>query len=412
LQFSIYNFQFAIPPLAVWLSGDTMRTMHASSTAARLKSQGHANESGSLRSRLAGFDARVLASFRRRLIAWYQDNARPLPWRDRSDPYAVWVSEIMLQQTTVAAVVPYFNRFLTRFPTVEKLAGAREDEVLRLWEGLGYYSRARNLHKAAREVAGRRGGRFPDDVAELMELPGIGRYTAGAIASFAFNRPAPIVEANSERAFCRLLGFCGDPRSAAGRKLLWEFASRVVKCKAPGLVNQALMELGATVCTSESPECGACPVRKYCEAHNRGWQHEIPLRARRAAPTSVTEIAVAVHRDGRYLLRKRAAGERWAGLWDFARFGWDERDGKTPSAIAGAVRDAYGLDVVVTGRLAEIRHSVTRFRITLCCFLAEWMAGEIDSKLRGARWIAPRQFDRLPLSTTGRKLARLLGERA
>jgi len=216
------------------------------------------------------------------------------------------------------------------------------------------------------------------------------------------------VEANTLRLYCRLLGFRGDPRSAAGRELLWEFAGRIARCKAPGLLNQALMELGATVCTPENPACGRCPVRTSCIAAARGWQAEIPLPERRAAPTAVTEIAVAIHRDGRYLLRKRAPGERWAGLWDFVRFAWDDRESRRPADVQDAVRNESGFDVSITRPLVEIRHSVTRYRITLCCYLAEWLAGEIDEKLRDARWTAPRQFARLPLSTTGRKLARLL----
>lgn len=360
---------------------------------------------------LAGFDALTLARFRRGLIAWYRRSARRLPWRQTADPYAIWISEIMLQQTTVAAVVPYFERFLQRFPTVHALAAAREEEVLRLWEGLGYYSRARNLHKAACQIASEREGRFPSEIADLLELPGIGRYTAGAIASFAFDRPAPIVEANTLRLYCRLLGFRGDPRSAAGQKLLWEFAGRIVPRESPSRFNQALMELGATVCTPENPNCERCPVRTCCGALTNGWQKQIPLPARRAAPTPVTEVAIAIHRDGRYLLRKCSPGERWAGLWDFVRFPWPDRGGRKTSEVAMAVRETVGVDVAVTVPLAEIHHSVTRFRIKLCCYLAEWTAGEPDRDRHDARWIAPRQLTRLPLSVTGRKLARLLQTR-
>src|SRR5580704_2948280 len=171
------------------------------------------------------FDTR---RFRRALAAWYGRHARPLPWRNTNDPYRIWISEIMLQQTTVVAVVPYFERFLKRFPTLALLAAAKEEEVLRLWEGLGYYSRARNIHKTARRIVSEHDGGFPDSVEALRELPGIGRYTAGAIASFAFQRPAPILEANTLRLYSRLLGFRGDPRSAAGQKLLWDFATQIV----------------------------------------------------------------------------------------------------------------------------------------------------------------------------------------
>jgi A/G-specific adenine glycosylase len=354
------------------------------------------------------FDAATLARFRRNLTAWYARHARPLPWRKTADPYRIWISEIMLQQTTVAAVVPYFERFLKRFPTLAALAEAKEEEVLRLWEGLGYYSRARNIHKAARLIVEKRQGEFPEEVAALRELPGIGRYTAGAIASFAFDRRAPLLEANTLRLYCRLLGYRGDPRSAAGQKVLWDFAERIVPRKHPGLFNQALMELGATVCTPENPNCQQCPVRTSCAALANGWQREIPLRAARAAPTNVTEVAVAVHRDGRYLMLKRPPGERWAGLWDFVRFAWEDGEGQSPARIAGAVHRHAGVEVAVAEQIAEIRHSVTRFKITLCCWAAEWTGGEIERASGEHRWVAPQRFARMPLSVTGRKLARLV----
>jgi A/G-specific adenine glycosylase len=354
------------------------------------------------------FDAATLARFRRNLTAWYAKHARALPWRNTADPYRIWISEIMLQQTTVTAVVPYFERFLQRFPTLADLAAAKEEDVLRLWEGLGYYGRARNIHKAARLISQERRGEFPDEVAVLRELPGIGRYTAGAIASFAFDRRAPLLEANTLRLYCRLLGYRGDPRSAAGQKVLWDFAERIVPRKQPGLFNQALMELGATVCTPENPNCAECPVRTSCTALANGWQCEVPLRAARAAPTSVTEIAVAVHRDGRYLMLKRPPGERWAGLWDFVRFAWEDGAGQSAARIAGAVQRHAGVEVAVAEQIAEIRHSVTRFKITLCCWAAEWTGGEIGQASREFRWVAPQRFARLPLSVTGRKLARIV----
>ncbi len=314
----------------------------------------------------------------------------------------------MLQQTTVVAVVPYFERFLKRFPALAVLAAAKEEDVLRLWEGLGYYSRARNIHKAAQKIVSELGGEFPDQVADLLELPGIGRYTAGAIASFAFDRPAPILEANTLRLYCRLLGFRGDPRSAAGQKILWEFAGRIIPRKNPGLFNQALMELGAAVCTPVNPGCAHCPAKTGCITSANGWQEQVPVRAARVAPTPVTEIAVAVHRDGRYLMLKRPLGERWAGLWDFVRFAWEDGERVSPVKIAGAIHRQFGVAVAVAERIAEIRHSVTRFRITLCCYAAEWTAGEIVRTECEFRWVAPPKFASLPLSVTGRKLARLI----
>jgi A/G-specific adenine glycosylase len=374
-------------------------------------------------------------AFRRAMKSWYRRHARPLPWRQMADPYPIWISEIMLQQTTVVAVIPYFQRFLARFPTVRQLAAADEEEVLRLWEGLGYYSRARNIHRTARLIAGAHNGVFPDSVAALQELPGIGRYTAGAIVSFAFDRPAPIVEANTLRLYSRLLGFRGDPRSVDGQKLLWNFAETILPARSPGQFNQALMELGATVCTPEKPVCECCPVSRWCAAFAEGTQTEIPQNARRPAITAVTEIAVAIERDGKYLLLKRPEGERWGGLWDFVRFPEEdnhpsrqhaENNGKpraqnvkarargrsgsqaTGPALARRIADAAGVNAQVGALLAELRHSVTRFRITLYCYHARWLAGEPVAAETEYRWIAPGRLGELPLSTTGRKLARLL----
>jgi A/G-specific adenine glycosylase len=383
----------------------------------------------------ASHDTRFGAPFRRALRAWYRRHVRPLPWRATADPYRIWISEIMLQQTTVAAVVPYFERFLARFPTIRELADADEHEVLRLWEGLGYYSRARNIHRTARLVASRRRGRFPEDVDSLRELPGIGRYTAGAIASFAFDRPAPIVEANTRRLYCRLLGFRGDPRSAEGQRLLWNFAEYVVPDRSPGEFNQALMELGATVCTPEEPACVRCPVRRWCAACAAGSQRVIPRAAARPAVTEVAEAAIAIQRDGKYLLLKREPGERWAGLWDFLRLRLDapgassairrgeknQRAGarkvtnhsriaaQTSSrALTRAIVGATGICVDGCDLLAQLNHTVTRFRITLSCYVARWRSGEIDPSARESRWVALDEFGEYPLSTTGRKLARML----
>jgi A/G-specific adenine glycosylase len=356
-------------------------------------------------------DRPAIVRFRKALLAWYRRNARPLPWRATHDPYRIWISEIMLQQTTVAAVVPYFDRFLARFPTLADLAAAPEQAVLRIWEGLGYYRRARNIHKAARHLVHENGGSFPESVAELRELPGIGRYTAGAIASFAFDKPAPIVEANTLRLYSRLTALRDNPRSTAGQKQLWSFAEQIVPRRNPGLFNQALMELGARVCTPATPDCPNCPVRNWCAAATGGWQSEIPIAARRVAPSAVTEVAMAVHRAGKYLLLKRPAGERWAGLWDFVRFAWDDAARLSPGSLSGTVREQTGLEVVVTSHLTKIRHSVTRFRITLHCHAAEWTAGDVDPARHEFRWVAPAQFTKYPLSVTGRKLARLVARR-
>ncbi len=342
----------------------------------------------------------------------------------------------MLQQTTVAAVIPYFERFLARFPDVTALAAADEQEVLRLWEGLGYYSRARNLHRAARAVVERHGGAFPDDVPSLLQLPGIGRYTAGAIASFAFDQRAPIVEANTLRLYARLIGLRDDPRTAAGQKALWDFARRILPRAQPGRFNQALMDLGAMVCTPAAPDCARCPVQSHCAAFANGWQREIPVAAKRPEVTEVTHIAAAVEREGRWLLRQCGPGERWAGLWDFPRVDVSDiaqsmsgggsfasrsrsTSGDLPrdvrSAIESGVEGITGIAIRVGEVFHRLRHSVTRYRIDLWCCRASCREeterrapGELPGRPSRAdvQWVATAEFESLPLSVTGRKLAR------
>ena len=197
---------------------------------------------------------------RSRVLKWYDQHGRTLPWRESKDPYQIWISEIMLQQTTVAAVVPYFERFVERFPTVRTLADAQQDQVLRMWEGLGYYSRARNLHKAAQTVIREFEGQFPDTVDQLKQLPGIGPYTAGAIASFAFDQPAPIVEANTLRLYSRLIELDIDPRGTEGQKKLWKFAAWIVSRRRAADFNQAVMDIGSQVCRPKDPQCPTCPL--------------------------------------------------------------------------------------------------------------------------------------------------------
>jgi len=261
-------------------------------------------------------DPAALGRIRRTLLTWYDENRRELPWRagpgERPDPYAVWVSEVMLQQTRVETVRPYYERWLADFPTVQALAAAPESAVLKAWEGLGYYSRARNLHRAVREVATRYGGEIPAEPAVFRSLPGVGRYTAGAVASIAFGREEPIVDGNVRRVFARLLDRA-EPTDAE----LWDLAGRIVGGKRPGDLNQALMELGALVCTPRSPGCGTCPVRAECAARAAGTVDDRPARkVARAVPVEHHGVAVVV-RGERVLLVQRPDGGRLAGLWEF-----------------------------------------------------------------------------------------------
>jgi len=360
-------------------------------------------------------DAHWKRQFRRRLLRWYAHHQRDLPWRKSKNPYRVWLSEVMLQQTQVETVKPYFLRFLKAFPTVHRLAEANEQEVLRLWEGLGYYRRARQLHAAAGQVVAEHGGRFPDDVATLQTLPGIGRYTAGAIASIAFDRRAPILEANTIRLFARLLAYRDDPMKAAGQRLLWHTAEQVLPRKQIAPFNQALMELGSLVCKPANPRCDECPVASLCATNELGLQEStIPMSGRKIKFTDVSEAAVVVRKVVRkkekVLLRQCAEGERWAGLWDFPRF---EIESEGPlfvrDELIAKVQQQTGIEIEPGGLLKTIKHGVTRYRITLDCYEAAFASGRVSStKAEPVRWIPMRELVDLPLSSTGRKIARLI----
>lgn len=354
-------------------------------------------------------DPTWLRALRRRLLAWFASNARDLPWRRARDPYRIWLSEIMLQQTQVATVKSYFDRFVEALPTIEALAAADEQQVLRLWEGLGYYRRARQLHQAARLLVAEHNGCFPRDPQIVRRLPGIGRYTAGAILSIAFDAREPILEANTTRLWARLLAYRGDPTSAAGSRVLWEAAEAVLPRAGSGTLNQALMELGSMVCTPKDPRCDACPVAVLCRARAAGLQAEIPVARPKRPSEARREAAVLVHRRGRLLLIRQPDGQRWAGLWDFPRFEiYSHRPAEIHRELAEGVMRLTGIAVQLRGHRTTLRHGVTRFRITLLCYDAEYVAGPGQrSDLPTMRWLRPADLESYPLSTTGRKLLNL-----
>jgi A/G-specific adenine glycosylase len=281
--------------------------------------------------------------------------------------------------------------------------------VLRLWEGLGYYRRARGLHAAARQIVSELGGEFPSDVPGLMALPGIGRYTAGAIVSIAFDKPAPILEANTIRLFARLVGYRDDPTKSAGQRLLWQTAEELLPRKGAAPFNQALMELGSLVCTPTAPRCDECPLSMHCAAFRLGLQEKIPAAGKKQAFTAVREAAVVVRKGGAVLLRQCGAGERWAGLWDFPRFAI-EAEGPlfVRDELAARVREQTGVEIEPGGLITTLKHGVTRYQITLECYEAQFTCGRVRSSVeRPVRWAPLEELADLPLSVTGRKLARL-----
>jgi A/G-specific adenine glycosylase len=344
------------------------------------------------------------------LAAWFQRHARDLPWRRNRDPYAIWVSEVMLQQTQVAAVVPYFERFLQAFPTINALAAADEQAVLRLWEGLGYYRRARDLHRTARQLAANHGGSIPDDPDALRGLPGIGRYTLGAVLSQAFDRRLPILEANSRRVLCRFLGYRDDPSSGPVQRRLWQAALHLLPARRVGDFNQALMELGALVCTPVGPDCAACPLARHCAARRLGLQDRIPLRTAAEVIEAVAEVAVVVRQGSRVFLVQRPPKGRWAGMWEFPH-GVLRADEAHEPAARRLLRELTAMEADLGAELLTVRHGVTRFRITMVCLEARYRSGVFASTFyQQGRWLLPKQLHDFPVSVPQRRLARALTE--
>jgi A/G-specific adenine glycosylase len=343
----------------------------------------------------------------RRLLAWYREHKRDLPWRATRDPYAVWVSEVMLQQTQVATVMPYYERWMQRFPTVGALAAAAEHDVLHAWQGLGYYSRARRLRDGARHVVERHGGKLPDSVELLRTLPGIGAYSAGAIASIAFGRREPAVDGNVARVLCRLFALRGDPVRPPLQPELWRIARELVPEREARDFNQALMELGATLCTARAaPRCNECPLERECKAHALGTAAELPELKKRAPPTEVHAVAGVVAREGRLLVvRLPESAPRWAGMWQFPTSEVEQGE-SARTALKRAIRAQVGLDVEVAELVTVVRHGVTRFKITLDAYQCRIRSGRARPGTVSAHaWKRPSELLELAMPSPQRRIA-------
>ena len=336
-----------------------------------------------------------LAQLRQTLLDWYAKAGRDLPWRRSRDPYAIWVSEIMLQQTQVKTVIPYYDRWLTQFPTIAALAQADLQQVLKVWQGLGYYARARNLHKAAQAIVQRHDGIFPTEPAAVMALPGIGQTTAGGILSAAFNQPLPILDGNVKRVLARLLSLETPPSKSL--KALWQASTTLLDPNNPRDFNQALMDLGATICTPKNPACLLCPWQPHCLAHQRNMQNDLPISEPRS-PLLTNAIGVAViwNDQGLILIDRRPPEGLLGGLWEFP--GGKIEPGETVEAcIQREIREELDLEVEVGKHLITINHSYTHFHVMLHVHHCRYLGGEPKPiACDEIRWVSLSELDRFP----------------
>jgi A/G-specific adenine glycosylase len=337
-----------------------------------------------------------------RLLNWYRQQGRTLPWRGHPDPYAVWVSEIMLQQTRVEAVIPYFEKWMRLFPTVKDLADASEQEVLNAWEGLGYYSRARNLHQAAKIVVEHHGGELPRDLNALRELPGIGRYTVGAIASIAFNMDEPTLDGNLRRVFARLFDVSEPADSPAGEETLWKLAAEHLPEGQAGDYNQALMDLGATICLPRNPRCLLCPLMEICEARANGTQEQRPVLKPKKETPHFIHAAGIIQKNGKVLLAKRPSKGLLGGMWEFPN---GRVDGEPAEELASALETGYRLKVRKGEALGTVQHAYTHFRVTVHAFRCELVATFTNESLK---WVKLEEMDDYPMGKVDRHIARAL----
>jgi len=340
------------------------------------------------------------------LLNWYRKHGRAMPWREHPDPYAVWVSEIMLQQTRVETVIPYFEKWMKLFPDVKALAKASEQEVLNAWEGLGYYSRARNLYKAARIIASKFNGQLPRDLTDLRSLPGIGRYTVGAIASIAFKMDVPTLDGNLRRVFSRLYDVAEYADSPAGEKILWEYAAQNLPEGKAGDYNQALMDLGATICLPKNPKCLLCPLLVFCKAHENGTEELRPvLKLRKQVPHYIHAAGVIIER-GRVLISQRPADGLLGGMWEFpnGRVVPKAGDKGDPAKeLVKVLNAACRIKVRKNEALGIVQHAYTHFKVTVHAFRC---TSVLIPKNKNLKWVKISELDDYPMGRVDRQIAR------
>lgn len=346
--------------------------------------------------------------FAKQLLRWYAKHARSFPWRDSRDPYTIWISEVMLQQTRAETVIPYFERWMLQFPTIEVLANASQQEVLSAWEGLGYYGRARNIHQAARMLMDRFTGALPEEVRLLRKLPGVGRYTAAAIASIAFGKDEPTLDGNIRRVLARFFNITEEARSVNGERILWQLAGQQLPIGRAGDYNQALMDLGAGICTPKSPMCERCPVEDACQARALGVQEQRPVLLKKPSIPHHIVTAAVISRDGRVLIACRPTHGLLGGLWEFP--GGKQQAGEDlPTCLRREIGEELGSDIEVGSQIGVYQHAYTHFRVTLYAYQCTLKRGEPKPlQVEDVRWVATDELGQYPMGKIDRQISRAL----
>lgn len=345
------------------------------------------------------------AEFGRLLLNWYAIHARQMPWRGKTDAYSIWVSEIMLQQTQVNTVIPYYDKWMQKFPTVQALAAAEEHDVLNVWEGLGYYSRARNMLKAARLVSDNYQGQFPSTTVELCKLPGIGRYTAAAISSIAFGADEAVLDGNVKRVLARLFEFSEAVNTPEGEKKLWLLAADLLPKGEASAYNQAVMDLGATICTPKSPDCIICPVNSICISLKNNSQEKYPLMREKPPVPHIDVVAAIIRQNYLVLIARRPSKGLLGGLWEFPG-GKLEAGENHAEALVREIREELGSEVIATHKFGVYRHAYTHFKVTLQAWFAE-LQGEPPNALEASeiRWVKIEELGDYPMGKIDRSIS-------
>jgi len=351
-------------------------------------------------------DLNVIKNIQKKMLRWYRKNKRDLPWRRTTDPYAIWVSEIMLQQTQVATVIPYYKNFLKSFPSVRDLAKSDLSKVLKVWEGLGYYSRARNLHRASQIVSNHYHGEIPDQLKDLRTLPGIGRYTAGAILSIAFNKEAPVLDGNVKRVLSRLFAIADSPVRGQTEGLLWHLSESLLPKGHASSFNQGLMDLGAMLCTPKEPRCSQCPLRDLCKGMASGDPERFPTKGLKKKIPHIEAVSAVILKNGRVLLQQRPPEGLLGGLWEFPNWKIEEKKRTRPRLrlrLRSYIKKEVGLNVEVKGPVGTFQQTYSHFKLTLHTYYCQ----SRDAKKKG-KWVPIKNLPRFPMSRIHRRIAEKL----